>query len=217
MRLHPEGSLVSLENSLVTSTGPALLLEISKSNPATFDFKSSTFASAEAIVQILNDPAESDSPAGYFFWRNNVIAPPFPASQNAPRATFLAAGRTWSDPANLFWWEKSNGYSPLLSCYFRDPERGSPAQDFAKDWLNVWGENRIRTALTGPEGVIMKSGYPERGKIAASNFLLDEKSHAVTEFPAPLGINPDTFGLAIKEKQPKKPATQSSPGKVGGF
>ncbi|HUG18925.1 MAG TPA: serine/threonine-protein kinase [Planctomycetaceae bacterium] len=217
LELHPGGSLVSLKNCLITSTGPALLLELSNAEPTTFDVGSSTFASSEAIVQIANAPAESDSPAGYFFWRNNVIAPPFPAAQEAPRATFLAADRNWSDPNNLFWWEKSNGYSPLLSCYFRDPERGSPAQDFAKDWMHVWGENRIRKALTGPEGVIMKSGYPERGKIAVSNFLLDEKSRAHSMLPGPLGIDPNTFGLAAKESKSVKPPVKPAPGKVGGF
>ena len=217
MDLRTAGSLVSLENSLVTSTGPAILLELSKTNPSTFDFSSSTFASAAAIVQISESPTEGDVPAGYFFWRRNVIAPPFHASQDAPRASFLAADKSWVDPLNLFWWEKSNGYSPLLSCYLRDPERGSPAQDFARDWVGVWGENRIRTSMTGPDGVIMKSAYPERGKVAAWNFLLDEKSRAFTSLPEPLGIDAETFAIVTNEQKPKKPPVKSTPGKVGGF
>jgi eukaryotic-like serine/threonine-protein kinase len=213
MEAQPVGRDIMLQNSVLVSLDDLFDFDLSGGDAqvdAAFEARRCTFSAARSFftVRTSDTGAPTSSPLALFV-EENVFAGPADSGSDRNAARLLTCIGPVRAQKRLDWWERSNGYAPEITVFLHDGGDAEPAgaQDFDRDWIQVWGADRVTRPLTGSGGVRLTERLPEKTKLVPASFELDAKSTAQrwAEDGSPIGADISQFGSSPRARTADPP------------
>lgn len=186
--------------------------------PAAFDAQNCTYLAGGTQFSIKSQAAVGSSPAPCRMFHYNSVFGTLPRDSNAKSAPLLMNYiGSISATSQLLWYEESCGYAPDLKAYFATeatlPTSPLSPQDFAVEWSQRWGADRVQRPLQGTGGVLFEKNLgPSAVAVKTENLKFHSTAKAATwsETGGPIGVRPQS--LEAPPSPPKgAPGTKRGP------
>jgi hypothetical protein len=218
-----EGNLF-LQNCIVAIRGYGIDLQPIRTGTrllAVVDLQHVSLSASKAAfrVEAVTGDETIDSPMRLFV-ENCAVVPPleFKPGETAESTVIECAGPAISKK-QIEWWGTSNGFAKELKSLIR--ESGNDPVNSTSGWHALWGESRDMRLLTGPKGVHLKAGLPNKWtSLKPISFLLDPTSAGATwaEGGRPVGADVraiEELASALKATSETKPGMSGQKPKSG--
>lgn len=221
-------TLVRIQNSFVTGSGPLLELDASRQSlqiensiliagldlinvagnpdPGRILIQNSTCCASQSIVNCLGSARPIET-----YVVNSVFGPP---PLPTPAAVLLRGPSRETIRQTLNWWESSCGVASQIQTPLLTPE-DSFTESYGTAWRNFWGVEHVSDPLYGPQAVVMTREIADINHPQPEDFEIHQESQSATwtSHGDAIGATASSVGPRTKPKSttPANPQIKNTP------